>query len=76
MPGRHSQPFYTCRNSALKVCPESQVVEGVEGCLAYYREIGTARDALPYDIDGVVFKVDDFELQTRLGFVTRAPRWA
>jgi DNA ligase (NAD+) len=48
----------------------------VEGCLAYYRDIGTARDALPYDIDGVVFKVDDFELQTQLGFVTRAPRWA
>jgi DNA ligase (NAD+) len=60
----------------LKVCPESAVVEGVPGCLDYYRSIADQRDALPYDIDGVVYKVDDFESQRELGFVSRAPRWA
>jgi DNA ligase (NAD+) len=52
------------------------VVESVEGCLAYFREIGAARATLPYQIDGVVYKVDDLELQRQLGFVSRAPRWA
>jgi len=64
------------RDLGVPICPELQVVEGAEGCLAYYREIGARRDELPYDIDGVVYKVDDFELQGRLGSVTRAPRWA
>ena len=76
LPGCQSQALLYLQELGMKVCPESQVVAGVEGCLAYYRDIGAARDLLPYDIDGVVFKVDDFELQTRLGFVTRAPRWA
>jgi DNA ligase (NAD+) len=52
------------------------VVESVEGCLEYYRDIGAARAQLPYQIDGVVYKVDDIELQRQLGFVSRAPRWA
>jgi len=72
----HSQALAYLRKLGVKVCPESQVVEGVEGCLEYYRTIDANRDELPYDIDGVVYKVDDFELQARLGFVTRAPRWA
>jgi DNA ligase (NAD+) len=76
MPGCHSQALVYLQELGLKVCSESQVVEGVAGCLAYYREIGANRDELPYDIDGVVYKVDDFELQGQLGFVTRAPRWA
>jgi DNA ligase (NAD+) len=76
MPGCQSQALSYLQELGMKVCPESQLVEGVEGCLAYYREIGAARDSLLYDIDGVVFKVDDFELQAQLGFVTRAPRWA
>ena len=42
----------------------------------YYREMGAARSTLPYQIDGVVYKVDDVNLQRRLGFVSRAPRWA
>ncbi len=47
-----------------------------EEILAFYREIGSARASLPYDIDGVVYKVDDLDLQNRLGFVSRSPRWA
>jgi DNA ligase (NAD+) len=52
------------------------VVQSVQGCLDYYRDMGLARASLAYQIDGVVYKVDDVALQRRLGFVSRAPRWA
>src|SRR4029077_7944162 len=57
-------------------CPEAKKVSGVEGCLAYYRDIGARRARLPYQIDGVVYKVDSRADQEKLGFVSRAPRWA
>lgn len=60
----------------LRTCPEGDLVEGVDGCRAYYARIGRKRDALPYDIDGVVYKVNELSWQQRLGFVSRAPRWA
>jgi len=60
----------------LKTCPERRTVEGISGCLEYYEDIGKQRDLLPYEIDGVVYKVDDIALQRDLGFVSRAPRWA
>ncbi len=60
----------------LKINPEMQAVTGVEGCLEYYTELSARRDALPYDIDGIVFKVNSLRTQQRLGFVSRAPRWA
>ncbi len=53
-----------------------RVVRGAEGCLAYYREILTQRETLPFEVDGVVYKVDDFAARERLGFTARAPRWA
>ena len=59
----------------LRTCPEAQLVEGVEGCLKYYRRVGKKRAALPYDIDGVVYKVNDLAWQRELGFVSRAPRF-
>lgn len=49
---------------------------GLQECLDYYRDTGAVRDALPYDIDGVVFKVDSIEWQRQLGFRAREPRWA
>ncbi len=58
------------------VCPEQAVVDSLDGCLAYYRRLQDRRDALAYEIDGIVFKVDDIEGQQALGFVARAPRWA
>jgi DNA ligase (NAD+) len=61
---------------ALPVTRERAVVTGLAGLLGYYRAIGARRDALPYAIDGVVYKVDDLALQQRLGFVARAPRFA
>ena len=51
-------------------------LRGVDDCLAYYAEIGAKRDRLPFEIDGVVYKVDDFAARERLGFTARAPRWA
>ncbi|MBL8673118.1 MAG: NAD-dependent DNA ligase LigA [Alphaproteobacteria bacterium] len=56
--------------------PESRRCESVDALLDAYRDLGARRDALPYEIDGIVYKVDDHELQRRLGFVSRAPRWA
>ncbi len=53
-----------------------EVVQGSEGLLTYYRRIGEARDGLPFDIDGVVYKLDDLAGQREMGFVSRAPRWA
>ena len=76
LPGRHSEILERLRTWGLRVCPERDVVQGPEGCLDYYRRIGEQRDALPYEIDGVVYKVNRIDLQQDLGFVSRAPRWA
>lgn len=76
MPGRHSEVLATLRDWGLRTSPESRVVKGVEGLLAYYDEIGQKRTRLRYQIDGVVYKVDSLEEQRELGFVARAPRWA
>jgi DNA ligase (NAD+) len=76
LPAHHSDTLKTLRQWGFKICPQSRVVEGAEGCLDYYREMGAQRASLPYQIDGVVYKVDDLELQRRLGFISRAPRWA
>ncbi|MBL0945316.1 MAG: NAD-dependent DNA ligase LigA [Hydrogenophaga sp.] len=58
------------------VAEQTAVCLGAEALVAFHRRIGEARDALPYDIDGVVYKVNPLALQQRLGFVTREPRWA
>jgi DNA ligase (NAD+) len=64
------------REFGLPVSPETQAVRGLAGCLAYYRSMGERRARLPYQIDGVVYKLDSRADQERLGFVSRAPRWA
>ncbi|WP_407280221.1 NAD-dependent DNA ligase LigA [Aromatoleum evansii] len=60
----------------LPVCEHRVVAAGVEGLCEFHDRIAALRDSLPYDIDGVVYKVNRFELQRELGFVTREPRWA
>ena len=58
------------------VAGQTTVCSGAAELVAFHRRIGEQRDALPFDIDGVVYKVNDLALQQRLGFVTREPRWA
>ena len=64
------------RSWGFQVTPQACRVEGVEGLLAAYAEFERARPHLPFDIDGVVYKVDRLDWQARLGFVSRSPRWA
>lgn len=74
--GRHSAQMDWLEQLRFPVSRERRVVTGVDGLLAYYREIGARRADLPFQIDGVVYKVDDLAAQERLGFVSRAPRFA
>ena len=76
LPARQSELLELLRAQGLPVSPETRTVQGVEGCLGYYRRIGERRSSLPYQIDGVVYKLDSRADQERLGFVSRAPRWA
>ena len=75
-PTTHADTLEYLRASGLKTCPEWQVVDGIQGCLAYYSHIGQKRKDLPYEIDGVVYKVNALDRQELLGAVSRAPRWA
>ncbi|MCB1845909.1 MAG: NAD-dependent DNA ligase LigA, partial [Halieaceae bacterium] len=76
LPGAHSQVLECLQHWGLRINALSRVVRGIEACDDYYRELAEQRAELPYDIDGIVFKVNDLGLQQRLGFVSRAPRWA
>jgi DNA ligase (NAD+) len=76
LPTHHGELLGLLRRWGFKICAQSRLVDSIDGCLAYYHDMGVARATLPYQIDGVVYKVDDIELQQRLGFISRAPRWA
>jgi DNA ligase (NAD+) len=73
---RHSDTLAQLRAWGFPVSPLTELATGADGVLAYFRKIGKKRDGLPYDIDGVVYKVDRYDWQQQLGFVSRAPRWA
>ncbi|NID14456.1 NAD-dependent DNA ligase LigA [Luteibacter yeojuensis] len=76
LPETHSATLGKLREWGFPVSPEVSTAKGFEGLIAYFRRIGEKRDSLPYDIDGVVYKLDDYEGQEEMGFVSRAPRWA
>jgi len=76
LPKRHDQQLALLQSWGVPVAQQRRVVRGVDGLLKYYREIGAQRTALPFDIDGVVYKVNDISQQQQLGFASRAPRWA
>ncbi|MCP1117629.1 NAD-dependent DNA ligase LigA [Robbsia andropogonis] len=76
MPATHDALMNWYDALGLPVCKERAVVHGAAGMLAFFRGIGARREALPYDIDGVVYKVNETEQRAALGFVSRAPRFA
>lgn len=76
LPATHSQVLAWLRDLGFAVSPLVDVASGVSGLLAFYARVGALRDDLPYDIDGVVYKLDRFDQQRAMGFVSRAPRWA
>ncbi len=76
IPARQSELLQAFHSWGLPICPDAHLVHGVEGLLEYYRDMGAKRRSLPYQIDGVVYKLDNRSDQDRLGFVSRAPRWA
>lgn len=76
LPDTHYEILQKLKQFGLPVCNEIKHVHGVAECMAYYQDISNRRDSLTYDIDGIVYKVNAIGLQSRLGFVARAPRWA
>ncbi len=73
---RYSHVAKRFKQWGFRVSELLRVVHGVEGCLTYYRDILERRASLPFEIDGVVYKVDDLAARERLGYTARAPRWA
>ena len=76
VPATHAGVLDALAAFGLPVCEHRAVVQGADGLIAFHARIRALRDALPFDIDGVVYKVNSLALQQRLGFVTREPRWA
>ncbi len=76
LPDAHYDTLMQLRQWGLRVNREIRRVTGIDAALAYYEEMAVKRDALPYEIDGVVYKVNRYRQQEKLGFVSRAPRWA
>jgi DNA ligase (NAD+) len=72
----HYEDLQQLQNWGLSISPNIQQVVGLQGCMDYYQEILDSRAALPHEIDGIVYKLDDKTLQQQAGFVARAPRWA
>lgn len=76
LPDTHSVSMRALREWGFPVSALGEVVEGFDGLMDYYRRIGERRAELPFEIDGVVYKLDDAEGREEMGFVSRAPRWA
>lgn len=76
LPDKHSEILQYLKQAGFHICEQQRVVKGLEGCIDFYNEIAKARDSLGFEIDGVVYKVNDLALQRELGFISRAPRWA
>ena len=76
LPSKHSDMMANLKTWGLRINPESKVVKGTKGCIEYYERLAQKRNDLPDEIDGIVYKVDEIELQNIMGFVSRAPRWA
>ncbi|BFM49279.1 NAD-dependent DNA ligase LigA [Marinomonas sp. THO17] len=75
-PSSHYEGLLQLNEWGFRTNDLMQKVEGAEGCIDYYEMLSNKREALSYDIDGIVYKVDTIALQNQLGFIARAPRWA
>ncbi|MFZ4711286.1 MAG: NAD-dependent DNA ligase LigA, partial [Zwartia sp.] len=76
LPPTHSALLDAFKAMGMPVCDDRAVVRGAKGLLGFHQEMGEKRDFLPFDIDGVVYKVNSLEQQQQLGFKTREPHWA
>lgn len=76
LPPFHDATLRRLGEWGLPISEYMETVTGIDACESYYEAIGARRDALPFDIDGIVFKVNGIAEQEKLGFVSRAPRWA
>ncbi|KGP64189.1 NAD-dependent DNA ligase LigA [Legionella norrlandica] len=76
LPGSHLEQLNLLKELGFRVSPETKRAVGLEGCLDYYRRMQEKRNQLPFEIDGVVYKIDSISLQQQLGYVSRAPRFA
>lgn len=76
LPETHSGSLAALKTWGFLTNRETQVAKNIQEAMAFYRQIGEKRNALAYDIDGIVFKVNSRQLQDALGFISRAPRWA
>ena len=76
LPATHAKMLDALDDMGFPVGKDRRLAKGAEGLLAFYRDVGEKRPKLPYDIDGVVYKVNRLADQAQLGFVSRAPRWA
>ena len=72
----HMQLLLTLKSWGFPVAAQTQLAQGATELIAFHQSIGEQRDSLPYDIDGVVYKVNSLALQRKMGFVSREPRWA
>ena len=76
LPGKHAEILKQLGEWGLRINSEMAVKQNIAGCLEYYQQLEKKRNRLPYDIDGIVYKVNDLALQEKLGFISKAPRWA
>lgn len=76
MPAHHDEILSTLKAWGFLINDKLATVKNIQGCIDYFDQLSEVRDDLKYDIDGIVYKVNDIQLQEKLGFVSRAPRWA
>ena len=76
LPKKHSDVLMRFKEWGIPIVSEIEIVKGINGCLRYYEHLVKIREKLRFDIDGIVLKVNSLTLQKKLGFVSRAPRWA
>lgn len=76
LPDSHTAQLNILKELGFRISPENKIKRGLSGCLEYYKQMGLKRSSLPFEIDGVVYKIDNTKYQKILGFISRAPRFA